>query len=104
MEGGLDSPASCFLRIISAAASLVRCISVPLMLLPFFYICRRGHRSALAGVSWASRETGCEGGRLVVVVGGYGRCGAYLGGLLLEVGLAGLFALVAAGHGVCVSW
>lgn len=64
----------------SAAVSLARCISVPLMVFAFF--CSRQPRSAGGGLQRQPGRQGCTD----------------LGGLLLEVGLAGLVALVAAGH------
>ena len=40
----LALPAACFWRMISAADSLLRCISVPLMLVPFFYAWAEEHQ------------------------------------------------------------
>ena len=79
-DGGV--PACCFWRMISAADSLARCISVPVMALPFF-CSRRGWSADMAGEARRGRWT----------------TGTYLSSQLLLGSLTGLVALVSAGHG-----
>lgn len=77
----------------SAADSLARCISLPLMLLDFFYTRETILELDPSSFEWGGRTPGGSSSHGGVVVGA-----SYLGGLLLEVRLAGLIALVATSH------
>lgn len=74
--GMSDAPASCFFRMISAAASLLRCCSVPLAVFLFFYSIVSGQSRRLTASSSS----------------------AYHASLSLQVLFTGLVSLVASRH------